>query len=79
MSTIAPWVNALEHLRDTGWRYDQIAPAIGASSRSVRRWDRLRVRLQRGGHAVPTLEAQPLSAFAHRLVELANEKAPAPA
>ena len=72
-TTPSLWVEALSQLRAAGWRYDQIGPAVGSSARSVRRWDRLRVRLQQGGKPAPTLESAPLNAFAHKLVELARE------
>jgi hypothetical protein len=83
MSTVSStWVEALTQLRAAGWRYDQIGPAVGSSARSVRRWDRLRVRLQQGGKPEPALESAPLHTFALKLVELAQtspETVPAPA
>ncbi len=72
-STPEAWVEALSQLRSAGWRYDQIGPAVGSSARSVRRWDRLRVRLQQGGHPEPSLESAPLGTFAEALVRLERE------
>lgn len=65
------WMHALGSLRGAGLAYDAIAIEIGASSRSVRRWDRYRVRVLQGGAPMPEREAAPIPAFAAALVTLA--------
>jgi hypothetical protein len=64
------WMQALGHLRDDGLAYDDIAVEVGASSRSVRRWDQYRVRVLQGGAPMPEREAVPISAFATALINL---------
>ena len=65
-------MHALGDLRGQGLAYDRIATEIGASSRSVRRWDQYRVRVLQGAEPIPAREATPIPAFASALVTLAT-------
>lgn len=72
MELATHWMDALGQLRTAGWRYDQIADEISVSDRSVRRWDRLRVRVTEGGTPNKTLEATPIQVLAEAVVRLAE-------
>ena len=65
-------MDALGILRKQGWTYEDIGPRVGASSRSVRRWDRLRVK--NNGLPAPSHEARPLPVYSTKLVELASSE-----
>lgn len=67
-----PWIAALASLRRQGLAYEAIGDKIGASGRSVRRWDQYRVRVTEGGAPSPDREAVPIPAFATALVELVS-------
>jgi hypothetical protein len=73
MEPQSDWMQALGRLRAHGMPYEQIAADIGASGRSVRRWDQRRVRVVQGGEAAPQREAAPIGAFARALVRIAGE------
>mgnify|MGYP004463927619 CR=1 FL=1 len=77
MADDSNWMQALGRLRGAGLAYDAIAHEIGASSRSVRRWDQYRVRVLQGGAPAPEREASPIPAFATALVNLAQVRAAA--
>jgi len=66
------WMKALGTLRASGLPYDRIATEIGASSRSVRRWDQYRVRVSEGARPSPAREAVPIPTFAAALVTLSE-------
>ena len=73
MTDTPQWMHALGRLRSVGLAYDEIAEKIGASSRSVRRWDQHRVRVIQGGAPAPAREATPIPAFAMALVNQAQD------
>ena len=70
MSEEYSWMQALGRLLGDGLAYDDIAAEIGASGRSVRRWDQYRVRVLQGGAPMPEREAAPMPAFAVALINL---------
>ena len=75
------WMHALGILRSQGLTYDEIGTEIGASSRSVRRWDLHRLRVELGAEApLPgRQEARPLGIYALALHDAATRpKEPIP-
>ena len=70
------WMHALGQLRTWGWGYRKIATEIGASSRSVRRWDQYRVRVEEDAEPSPGREATPIPVLATALVSLVQSKSP---
>lgn len=75
MDTTLDWMKALSALRTQGFDYREIAERIGASSRSVRRWDQHRVRVQAGEVPIPRRETAPIQSYATALVRLVREEA----
>jgi hypothetical protein len=67
----ADWMDPLAALIAQGLTYDQIGERVGASSRSVRRWDLYRRRVQAGqAQPLPSRqEARPLPIYAKALQE----------
>jgi len=69
------WMTALASLRTQGWTYERIGEAVGASARSVRRWELRRLAVE-AGHA-PTAttrrEAAPLPVYIDALLRLSAE------
>jgi hypothetical protein len=68
------WMEALAALIDQGLSYQQIGLRVGASSRSVRRWDLCRRRVLAGEeHPLPKrMEARPLPVYASALQKAAT-------